>query len=311
MPPSRSSSDAPGVLVVGLAYRDLIERRGGVVVQAIGGVCINVASHLARSGLDVELATLLDPGAAGDELAAELVARGLALRTARAPGSVGCYHVLIDDGEPRPLAVTHPDGEIPAEFVVALRDRLAARPGHLVLELGASRTLVDAALGAARAARVPCVGLPTRVAEVVDWPGLLASLDVVVLNRQEAAAMLGRGAIERHDALAAGRALCGLGARAVVLTLGAAGAVAVEAGHASWHEAPDVAVVSSLGAGDALAAGVVAGLVGGLSLSRAVDAAMPQVAHTLSALEAVSSAQETADHSHFNCFGDHSHQSSE
>lgn len=73
--------------------------------------------------------------------------------------------------------------------------------------------------------------------------GTLARLDVLLVNEHEAAWLTGPGADFRQ--------LLDLGPRAAVVTLGAAGAVVVEAGSTTEVASPKVEAVDSTGAGDA------------------------------------------------------------
>ena len=88
---------------------------------------------------------------------------------------------------------------------------------------------------------------------------------VAKLNRDELAATVG-GTIASHaELLAAARGIMPVGG-AVVVTLGAEGAVAVD-GHGAWRiSVPRVETRSAVGSGDAFAAGLIAGLVRGQGL---------------------------------------------
>lgn len=93
---------------------------------------------------------------------------------------------------------------------------------------------------------------------------LPAGPDLVTPNLAEAEAALGRDTGEAVDdigpdvrdrALAAGQALVRAGARAAVVTAGAAGAALVEADTARWLPGVAVDVVNPIGAGDSLVGG--------------------------------------------------------
>ena len=83
---------------------------------------------------------------------------------------------------------------------------------------------------------------------------------VAKLNREELAATVGRELASDGDVLAAARAAAPSGG-AMVITLGASGAIAADARGAWRVRVPKVETRSAVGSGDAFAAGLVAGLV--------------------------------------------------
>jgi tagatose 6-phosphate kinase len=101
--------------------------------------------------------------------------------------------------------------------------------------------------------------------------GLAASPTVVKPNREELAALVGSELRDLTEVIAAARELCTRGPEWVVVSLGAEGAVAVNAAQAVQVIAPKVDAVNPVGCGDVL----VAGLATGLAAGRGVDAALP------------------------------------
>ncbi|MGW7198826.1 ribokinase [Streptomyces chryseus] len=85
---------------------------------------------------------------------------------------------------------------------------------------------------------------------------VLAACDPLVLNEHEARFLLGDGGdgFDGKDPEGRARALLALGARSVVVTLGAEGAVVAEGGTAVRVPSPRVGAVDTTGAGDAFTA---------------------------------------------------------
>ncbi len=137
---------------------------------------------------------------------------------------------------------------------------------------GAPADLHARAVRAARAAGVP-------VAVDSSGPALRAALpagpDLVKPNAEELAAASGRALRTLGDVVAAARALREAGAGAVLASLGADGAVLVDAAGAVHATAPPVRVVSTVGAGDALLAGYLAGPAAGTAPGRPAPAPHP------------------------------------
>jgi tagatose 6-phosphate kinase len=118
-----------------------------------------------------------------------------------------------------------------------------------------------------------CLALVTRTGmpAVLDTRGeplrhALRHRDFVVkLNREELAATVGRALPGDADVLAAAASVTPEGG-AVVVTLGAGGAIATD-GRGAWRiRVPPVEARSAVGSGDSFSAGLIAGMVDGQSL---------------------------------------------
>ena len=120
---------------------------------------------------------------------------------------------------------------------------------------------------------------------MADVPGLNVVLDadgealrcavdgrpaLVKPNRRELEGLTGRPMAERDDIRRGAAELIERGAGAVVVSLGDKGALAVAPGECLFAEPPDVPVRSTVGAGDAMVAGLVAALAEGKSLEGAL-----------------------------------------
>ena len=236
-----------------------------------GGGGINVSRVLRRLGVDSR-AWIAAGGPIGDELVAMVEAEGIATSVHAIGGSTRESFSVTDAkrGEQYRIVLPGPTVDDP-ETLVGEIAALAADADVVVLsgslppgvpdELYASIcepieeafTVVDTkgpALAAA-AAGTADVLKPSRreLASLVDW--VPADLREVELAARQ---VLERG---------------GVGALAV--SLGGDGALLVErSGEATWFDPLDVEVVSTVGAGDSMVAGIVAGLIWGRPLPDAV-----------------------------------------
>jgi len=127
---------------------------------------------------------------------------------------------------------------------LAERLRLARARGVL--------TVLDVAIPAEDASRSP-----------VDVAELLPHVDVFVPNEDEARVLTGQADPHRQA-----RLLAEAGAKIVIVTRGAAGAVVCHQGNSFDVAAPDVEVVDESGAGDAFDAGLILGLLEGWDIGR-------------------------------------------
>lgn len=270
-----------GVFVVGSINQDYVlrlERRpapGETVTDAKltlfpGGKGANQAVAAARL-LGAGRVSIL--GRVGDDVSGPRLIQNLQ------DNGVDTRHVGTVEGETSGSAfiTVTPDGE-----------------NAIIVSPGANRRFgrdeVDASAGTLRKASVLVVQMEVgieaieRAAEIVTGAGvrillnlapvreapssLLALLDPLVVNEQEAAFLLGDSQTDDPERTA--QSLLSLGPRSAVLTLGAEGAALASPGGSSRYVAPQVAAVDTTGAGDAFVGALAARLAEGVSLEDAV-----------------------------------------
>jgi len=246
--------------------------------RVLGGAPFNLAWHLQALGLEPLLITRVGADRDGAE-ALEAMARwgldvsGVQLDRRHPTGAV---RVRLDRGEPEfeippDQAWDHLEAG-PALAVIEGRGLALLCHGSLVARAGPSRS----ALGTLRArAEVPVfvdVNLRDPFWSEAGVSDLLAGARWVKLNERELRLVEGSGA-DAAEAATRLRQRHALGQ--VWVTRGAAGAlVAGAAGVVSGRHPAEVAVVDTVGAGDAFCAVVVAGLARGWSEARTLAAAL-------------------------------------
>jgi len=262
---------------------------GGDLGTFAGGKGANQAVAAARLGGRVAMVGRVGADPHGDLLVGGLekdgVDAGGVRRDPDAP--TGAALIMVAAGGENVIAVT--PGANARVGVEDVRRALAALDagGLLLLQLEVPLTAVEQAIAEGR--RAGCrVLLNAAPAARID-PGLLRGLEALVANKSEAAALLGRPAASRADALEAAAAIGAAGARLAVVTLGAAGA-AVHADGRSWLAEPfPVAALDTTAAGDAFVGALAAGLARG-----APDAAAVRLASAAGAAAATrAGAQES------------------
>ncbi len=277
----------PVVLCAGIVVADLfvppLERlpEAGEVVATDdflvqpGGCAANTAICLRRLGVRA-----LVVGCVGDDPFASLVVRGLEehgvdtarIRRVRGLGTSKTVVVPVV-GEDRRFV--HTFGANAALAAADLDDEAIAAAaalyvgGYLMLPAMRQDELAER-LRLARERRVTtvldvAVPIGHQGPRLEDVRALLPHADVFVPNDDEARALTGERDPHRQAEL-----LVEAGARTVVVKLGERGAVVRGPGGGFELPAPPVEVVEPSGAGDAFAAGLIAGLLEGWSLERAV-----------------------------------------
>jgi ribokinase len=230
---------------------------GGDRQELPGGKGANQAVAAARLG-----ATVRFIGRVGDDDAGRRLRGGLAAE------AVDVAHVLVDPEAPTGMALIAVDGA--GENTIVVSPGANARVGaadvgaaHDMLA-GAAVTLVQHEVPeAAVAAAISAAGGKVVLNPAPARP-IVAPVDVLIPNRGELEALAGRPG----DPVALARGI--EAARAVVVTLGAEGAVVVEGERVERIPAPSVEAVDTTGAGDAFCGALAQALDAGAEL---VDAA--------------------------------------
>jgi pseudouridine kinase len=304
-----SGEPLPAIVCIGGVVADRVVRldappvpgtsNPGSVVSSPGGVARNIAENLARLGHRPALVSVIGDDTVGTSLVTGVRAVGVDARGVRTePGDVTAEY----------LAILDPDGELVLGVaVMAVLDALTAQdvdaawpapptaqptaqtPGWVVLDCNPPPEVLEHALDRARDEGTRLVVVAVSAPKVVRLPADLTGIDLFFCTRDEAETWLARAG---RPALGAGdedlvRALRAAGAAAVVLTRGAAGAVAVDGDGVVEVPGEAVTVVDVTGGGDALVAGTVSALVRGESLATAVRNGSRLAALTVSVQGAV------------------------
>lgn len=231
-----------------------------VQFEAFGGVARNVAENLARLGLPTQLISAVGDDPAGNALLTQAASIGVSTQhTWVARGAVtGSYTAVLDDRGQMLLALAAmplTDQLTPQFLEQSSAQRARAR--LVVMDLNLPAISVVALLDEARERGHALVAVAVSEPKMDRLPRDLRGLQCLILNRGELQVLLPEA---RSDAQAFA-ALHGRGVRQIVLTQGAAGVVCSQAGEDVRHlPAGAVEVVDVTGAGDALAAGICAGL---------------------------------------------------
>jgi ribokinase len=236
-----------------------------------GGKGANQAVQAARVGAPVRLIGRIGRDVLGEVVTASIAGSGVDLDgVVRDPeAGTGVASIWIDgSGENRIVLAQGANGRLAAADVDA--SRLAIGEAALVVcQLEVPLEAIERACAIAREHDVPVLlnpaparTLPASLLNAVEW---------LVPNAVEAEALSGVQVTGVEDALVAARALRDLGPRAVIVTLGSAGAVVSAPGVDEPVPAVPVAeVVDTTAAGDAFCGALAAELARGVGVLDAV-----------------------------------------
>ncbi|MFJ1754539.1 ribokinase [Kitasatospora sp. NPDC088134] len=289
----------PPVTVVGSVNRDLVltveelpspgetvSARG--FVEGVGGKGANQAVAAARLGAEVRLVARV--GADGGAILRALAAEGVDIAgvLTSAGAATGIASVVVDRSGENTIVVN--PGANAALSVADLPSRLVRAPGEVLLVQHEIAAEVVAAAVLRAGQQDGTVVLNPAPARPVALE-LLAAVDVLVPNLGELATLLGTA---RPDGLDGARALleraelpCG----AVVVTLGADGALVKRSGVPGLVHlpAPAVDAVDTVGAGDTFCGALAEALARGTDLPTAAERAVRAAALAVTGLGAQSS----------------------
>ncbi len=245
---------------------------GGTLATSPGGKGANQAVAARRFGADVAFVTLLGLDPMGDRLTAAMVDAGLPAgpigRTCEVPTGVAL--IAVDPAGRNQIAVAPGANHQLTPDRARRHADLLAGADVILLQLETPIETVRWALAEARRLGKRTVLNPAP-ARVLPLPAdLLPLVDYLTPNEVEAELLTDREVRSPDDAEAAGRALIARGVSTVVVTLGAAGAVAVDASGTVRVPGFPVAAIDTVGAGDAFSGTLAASLAAGASIADAL-----------------------------------------
>lgn len=269
-----TTEDAPGIeiAVVGSANLDLVVEvdsipsvgetvLGGDVHRVPGGKGANQAVASSRLGRRVAIVGRVGDDDAGSVLRAALENSGVDTSQLRETVGVPSGLAMISvgsDGDNSIVVSPGANARVTPADVTAAQPLLQAAPVTLLqLEIP-----VEAVVAAAKAAHGTVILNPAPATALPS--DLLDHVDIAVPNQTELALLAGGS--EPADVATAAEMATSLPTDAVVVTLGADGALVVENGRATHVPAPKVDPVDTTAAGDSFCAALADGLVRGLDL---------------------------------------------
>jgi len=274
------------VIVVGSINIDLVVRgvrlpapgetvSGGVFERHHGGKGANQAVASVRLGAATTFVGAIGGDRFGEEARAALVDEGVdtaELVTIDAEAS-GVALILVDETGENVIAVAPgANGALPPQAVDAAFRRLRPGAGDIVLVSREIRPAVVAtALRRARAGGARTILNPAPADDLERT--VLGEVDLLSPNRRELAAIAGPpdATMEALAGRLLGRELV---REAIVVTLGAEGALIVDERGPRRAPAPAVSTVDATGAGDAFSGALAAGLAQGWQVDEAVARAV-------------------------------------
>ena len=292
-----------GTAIVGAVFLDIkgfpffkydaVGTNLGNVLMTHGGVARNVAENMANLGAEVEFVTMLDDDSLGREARLRLRGAGVKLTHAVSTPDKGMGMWLAVFNEKGDLAgsVSHMPDASPIERLFDEKGEEIIRSCRgVALEIDLSEKVSERVFELAERFDKPVYAIVANMSVILRRPDFMARTACVILNEIEAGRLFGREirALSPEETLeAVSEAASAMGIRSIVVTMGARGAVYLDAENGLRGVCPAVPcrVVDTTGAGDAFFSAVVESLARGMRLDDAVTCGARLASMTVSTSE--------------------------
>ena len=291
------------MVVVGVVFLDIkgfpffkydaVGTNLGNVLMTHGGVARNVAVNMANLGAEVGFVTMLDDDSLGREARLRLRGAGVKLTHAVSTPDKGMGMWLAVFNEKGDLAgsVSHMPDASPIERLFDEKGEEIIRSCRgVALEIDLSEKVSERVFELAERFDKPVYDIVANMSVILRRPDFMARTACVILNEIEAGRLFGREirALSPEETLeAVSEAAPAMGIRSIVVTMGARGAVYLDAENGLRGVCPAVPcrVVDTTGAGDAFFSAVVESLARGMRLDDAVTCGARLASMTVSTSE--------------------------
>lgn len=289
------------VLVIGAAGRDSKGRshlalqagtsNPGTIHTSFGGVGRNMAENLGRLGAPTVFLTVFGEDTAGELIIAHMQTVGVNMSYAQIVpfARTGSYIAVLDEHGELSVAVSDFSvmNALDADYIRA-DEKLFADARFVLIDLNMSIQTIDVIIALCQQYGLPLGADPTSVAHTQKIVGRVKYFDVLLPNTDELAVLVGEP-ISLDDAPTeyGARQLVALGVDMAIVTLGSQGVAYATANESGFIESPVCEMVDATGAGDALSAGVVFGLINDLPLHDAIKHGIAAACLTVSSTQTV------------------------
>ena len=262
----------------------------GHVRVSVGGVGRNIAENLARLGLETTLLSAVGDDEAGRHLLAQARGSGVNVDhvlTSRRHATAAYLAVLDSQGN---LAVSVAEMSIMQAVTPRYlydRRRWLRQASMIVVDANLSPEALASLLRQARKYEVPVCADPASTSLASRLCPHLGDLYMVTPNALEAEALCGEPVHGREEAIMAAKRLVGLGVEIAIITLADQGLVYATPDESGHIPAIECDIVDLTGAGDALTAAVIFGLLNDFPVDEAVRLGVSAAALTLQCRDTV------------------------
>lgn len=289
------SSDKP-VLVIGAAGWDVVGKlkddlehgtsNPAQIQLSYGGAARNVAENLLHLGTQVTFLTAVGQDDTGDRLIQTLEDAGAnveaVVHSTHYP--TGSYLAVINSGGKLEYGLDDMRAliELSPKYIHGHTD-LFENASSIFIDMNLSKETIRSIMSIARRLKLPVCADPTSLSLAGKLLPYLPRLRMVVPNSGEAAVMCGNESIPmtRREAISAAKILVSRGVNIAIVTMAEIGACYATSTTSGYVPPVRTSIVDSTGAGDALTAAVLFGLINQMPIDDAVRLGVAAASLTL------------------------------
>jgi pseudouridine kinase len=271
------------VLVVGAAgidlkaspHQSLILKADnpGIIRRSFGGVARNIAENLTRLELNTVFLSAVGAGVEGDSLMNYCQIAGMNMDYVKRETDhhTGTFLAVMDEHSDMAFAISDFGimETVNAAYLESHRD-LFAVARMIVIDLNLTPSAIAKVFELAGEYHVPVIADPTAPLLAHKLCTYLDRTYLVTPNAAETTLLCGLEVHDHDSAIQAARHLIKLGTEIAIVTLGMQGLVYADAKSKGHIPAIETTIVDTTGAGDALTAGLIFGLVNEIPLDEAL-----------------------------------------
>jgi pseudouridine kinase len=263
----------------------------GAIRVSVGGVGRNIAENLARLGERVVLLSAVGDDGSGRRILNQAAECGIDVRhvVVDARHRTAAYLTVLNEaGNP---VISIDDMVINRRLItpqfVDRHRRLFRDAQMVILDANLQPSTLATIFRLARKYNLPVCADPTTATLAPRLGAYLPELTLVVPNAAEAEALCSVQVTDRESGLVAAQMLVTMGVQIAIVTLGATGLVYATSRESGHVPAVECEIMDLTGAGDALTAAVIFGLLNDFDIDEAVRLGTSAAALTLACRETV------------------------
>ena len=252
----------------------------GTITMSLGGVGRNIAENLSLMGASVRLITAVGLDREGDMIRENAVTRGIRLDDSLILDQrTSTYMYILDEKGDMSVAISDMDitKNLTPEFLrskasllnqseyIVVDANLEAETIEYLTTLEGPKLILD----------------PVSTTKAIRAKAVMGHFYAVKLNKLEAEMLLGYGLDSQTSLKKACKELRSLGVWKVFITLGEGGVFFDDGKEQKLIESKAIDIVNVTGAGDAFTAGLVYGMIQGMTTSEMIETALSAAAQTL------------------------------
>ncbi|MCQ2736519.1 MAG: carbohydrate kinase family protein [bacterium] len=244
----------------------------GNVEFSPGGVARNIAENLAKLGVGSVLLSAIGNEGFAEKITETTAKAGVDMsRILRCEQNSGIFLAVINSRGELDASISDMSilSEITPEYINANID-IIEKASYIVVDADIPDQALSTILSIAKRNFIPICVEPVSPARAHHLGEFLQDITLTTPNKEELESMVGRSVISEDDIKEAGDEIIKRGVKNLIVTLGSEGAYCVSKDFKGFIPSIRTMTVNSVGAGDALVSGTVAGILDGRDFQNAV-----------------------------------------